>query len=107
MPIPRLTESDDVFSPIVQRAAKLICTSPEFDDLAKEIFGPETTTAAIGLTDPVERAAYRAQLDGIIAHLYGLTQEEFAYILTTFPIVKQEVKDAALFEYRALMPLVP
>ncbi len=107
LPVPRLTESDDVFFPIVERAAKLICTSPEFDDLAKEIFGPEATAATIGLTDPVERAACRAQLDGIIAHLYGLTQEEFAYILTTFPIVKQEVKDAALAEYRALMPLVP
>ena len=107
LPIPRLTQSDDIFFPIVQRAAKLICTSPEFDDLAKEIFGPEATAATIGLTDPVERAACRAQLDGIIAHLYRLTQEEFAHILTTFPIVKQEVKDAALAEYRALMPLVP
>lgn len=25
--------------PIVKRAARLICTTPEFDDLAKEIFG--------------------------------------------------------------------
>jgi len=107
LPIPCLTEADDVFFPIVERAAKLICTSPEFDDLAREIFGPEATAASIGATDPLERAQYRAQLDGIIAHLYGLTEEEFAYILTTFPIVKQDVKDAALAEYRALMPLVP
>lgn len=42
----------------------------------------------------------RAELDGMIAHLYGLTEEEFAHILSTFPIVKQEVKSAAMEEYR-------
>ena len=36
----------------------------------------------------------------MIAHLYGLTEEEFAYILTTFPVVPQAVKDAALEAYR-------
>lgn len=40
----------------------------------------------------------------MIAHLYGLTEEEFAYILTTFPLVAQDVKDAALAEYRARTP---
>jgi hypothetical protein len=41
----------------------------------------------------------RAELDAIIAHLYGLTPEEFAHILSTFPIVPQEVKAAALAEF--------
>lgn len=45
------------------------------------------------------------KLDGMIAHLYGLTEEEFAYILTTFPLVAQEVKNAALAEYRARAPV--
>ena len=39
LPVPRLTEKDAAFWPIVERAARLICTTPEFDDLAKEIFG--------------------------------------------------------------------
>jgi hypothetical protein len=41
-------------------------------------------------------------LDGLIAHLYGLTESEFAHILTAFPLVVQPVKDAALEAYRAV-----
>ncbi|MBE9216280.1 hypothetical protein IQ247_27070 [Plectonema cf. radiosum LEGE 06105] len=40
---------------------------------------------------------------GIIAHLYGLTEGEFGYILSTFPIVAEETKQAALSAYRDLM----
>ena len=36
----------------------------------------------------------------MIAHLYGLTEEEFAYILTTFPIVPEPVKVATINAYR-------
>jgi hypothetical protein len=32
----------------------------------------------------------------MIAHIYGLTEEEFAYILTTFPLVPEQVKQDAL-----------
>jgi hypothetical protein len=39
-------------------------------------------------------------LDAIIAYLYGLTEEEFAHILGTFPIVPEEVKDATMKEFR-------
>jgi hypothetical protein len=55
---------------------------------------------SILLTDPVERAKLRAELDGIIAHLYELTEEEFSYILTTFPLVPEPVKLAAHNAYR-------
>ena len=47
-----------------------------------------------------ERNKLRAELDGIIAHIYGLTEEEFAYILSTFPIVSQPQKVAAHNAYR-------
>jgi hypothetical protein len=100
MPVPRLTEKDAAFRPIVERAARLICTTPEFDDLAKEIFGTRATSRTVGTTQPVERAELRAELDGLIAHLYGLTEEEFAYILTTFPLVPDPVKVAAHNAYR-------
>ena len=101
LPVPRLDDQDPLFNAIAQRAAQLTCTTPEFDDLAKEIGlrGHEG-----GATDPAERARLRAELDGLIAHLYGLTEEEFAYILTTFPVVPQAVKDAALEAYRAFAP---
>jgi hypothetical protein len=97
LPVPRLTEKDPAFRPIVERAARLICTTPEFDDLAKEAgIGSHKK----GATNQVERARLRAELDGLIAHLYGLTEEEFAYILTTFPLVADPVKIAAHNAYR-------
>lgn len=40
-----------------------------------------------------------AELDALYAHLYGLTRDELAYILGTFPIVRR--KDEAKYgEYR-------
>jgi Putative DNA-binding domain len=100
-PIPRLTKADRTFQQIVDRAAKLICTTPEFDDLAAEVgLGSHTN----GITDETARAKLRAELDGIIAHLYHLTEPEFAHILSTFPIVPQATKDAALQAYRDLAP---
>lgn len=58
----------------------------------------------MGATDPAERGRLRSELDGLIAHLYGLTEEEFAYILTTFPLVSQDVRDAAMAAYRQFTP---
>ncbi len=49
--------------------------------------------------DEIRRAQLRADLDGLYGHLYGLTRDELAYILDTFPIVRR--KDEAQFgEYR-------
>ena len=151
LPVPRLTEKDAAFAPIVERAARLICTTPEFDDLAlaltprplsqkslgeretpvrdggasllasaPRLFAPEqpalgdafaaapappppatrTPTPLYGATDFAERARLGAELDGLIAHLYGLTEAEFAHILSTFPLVPEPVKVAAQNAYR-------
>jgi hypothetical protein len=100
--VPRLQKGDRYFSEIVHRAAQLICTTPEFDDLAQEV---GLGTHKNGITDETERAKLRAELDGTIAHLYNLTEAEFAHILTTFPIVPEPTKQAALEAYRALIPL--
>jgi hypothetical protein len=94
---PRLTEYDGAFCPIVERASRLSCTTPEYDDLAKEV-GLKSHKA--GATEPTERAKLRAELDGLVAHLYGLTEEEFASILTAFPLVPDPVRVAALNAYR-------
>ncbi len=96
MPVPRLTEKDPPFAPIVERSARLICTTPEFDALAKHV---GLKSHKDGATDPAQRAKLRAELDALIAHLYGLTEQEFAHILSTFPLVPHETKDAALAEF--------
>ncbi len=99
LPVPRLSSADAAFGPIVKRAAQLICTTPEFDALAKEVgMGSHKS----GVTALAARAQLRAELDGLIAHLYGLTETEFTHILTTFPIVAQPVKDVALESFRAV-----
>ena len=97
LPVPRLTTKDAAFAPIVDRAARLICITPEFDGLAK---GVGLSSHKKGATDPTERAKLRAELDALVGHLYGLTEEEFAYILTTFPLVPDPLKVAAQNAYR-------
>jgi hypothetical protein len=102
-PVPRLQEGDKWFTEIVERAAKLICTTPEFDDLLEDVKSNKEkgkSKEIVGVTDEVKRAKLRAELDGIIAHLYGLTEIEFAHILSTFPIVPDPTKQAALNAYR-------
>ncbi|MGA7239346.1 MAG: RNA-binding domain-containing protein, partial [Bryobacteraceae bacterium] len=101
IPVPRLNEPDPSFKAIVTRAARLICTESVFDDLARQL---GLASHEDGATDPAERARLRAELDGIIANLYGLTEEEFAYILTTFPVVPQQTKDAALAAFEEFAP---
>jgi hypothetical protein len=97
VPVPRLGKMDLKVTPIAGRAARLICTTPDFDDFAKEAgLGSHKQ----GATDPAERARLRVELDGLIAHLYGLTEAEFAHVLSTFPLVPEPVKIAALNAYR-------
>jgi hypothetical protein len=98
LPVPRLSAADSPIEEFVRRSAKLICTTPEFDGLAKEA-GLKPPTHRAGVMDPAARAKLRAELDAMVAHLYRLTEEEFAHILTTFPIVPEATKQAALDEF--------
>jgi len=99
LPVPRLTEQNTVFGMIVERAAKLICTAPEYKVLWETVMPGTPWSLNVVAVEQVERDLLRAELDGIIAHLYGLTEEEFRHILDTFPLVEQRVKDAALIAY--------
>lgn len=97
IPVPRVAQEDEAFRLMVDRSARLICTTPEFDDLAQSV---GLKGHQDGATDPHERAKLRAELDGLVAHLYGLSEEEFAHILKTFPLVVEPVKVAALNAWR-------
>jgi len=44
--------------------------------------------------DTGDRAQLRAEIDAHVAHLYGLSREDFAYILDTFPVLKKKEKKA-------------
>lgn len=103
LPVPRLSTKDKWYKPIVEKAAKLICTTAEYADLWQEVM-KTTWSEKIAATNEFERNTLRAELDGIIAHIYGLTEEEFVYILGTFPIVKAAQKELALAAYKTLAP---
>lgn len=40
--------------------------------------------------DTGDRAQLRAEIDAYVAHFYGLTRNDFAYILDTFPVLKKK-----------------
>jgi hypothetical protein len=96
-PVPRLLAENENYTALVTRSSQLSCTTAEFDELAIEagLRGHRD-----GATDPVERARLRAEIDGLVAHLYGLTDEEFLHMLATFPLVPEPVKVAAYNAFR-------
>ncbi len=97
--IPRLTKKDKWYKEIVERVAQLICTSDEFADLWQEVMKSKWSEKKAATTE-YERNKIRSELDGIIAHIYGLSEEEFAYILSTFPVVPQPQKVATQNAFR-------
>jgi hypothetical protein len=44
--------------------------------------------------DTGDRAQLRAEIDAYVAHLYGLSRDDFAYILDTFPVLKKKEEKA-------------
>lgn len=44
--------------------------------------------------DTGDRAQLRAEIDAYVAHLYGLSRDDFAYILNTFSVLKKKEKKA-------------
>lgn len=101
-PLPRLKLKDKWYKLIIERSIRLICTSAEFSELWQEVMKTKWNEKS-GATQDYERNKLRAELDGIIAHVYGLTEEEFTYILSTFPIVPQPQKVATLNAYRDIV----
>jgi hypothetical protein len=57
--------------------------------------------AATLMHSPVaaEQQPEYAELQGMVARLYGLTDAEFAHVLSTFPLIPEEIKSAALMQF--------
>ena len=92
LPMARLATDDARLRAIAIRSASLVCTRPAFDQLAQNAGLRDHHQ---GATDPAERARMRAEIDGLVAHLYGLSEAEFSHILASFPLVAEPVKIAA------------
>lgn len=139
LPLPRCDNEESNFfkDALVLRAARLVCSYPEYSNLWKAVFnsawqastfwypqlapinnyGPaheqeirrRLRDEAKDLTpewdnhcgvhdrlpdrrDTGDRAQLRAEIDAYVAHLYGLSRDDFAYILDTFPVLKKKEK---------------
>ena len=77
--IPRLTEKDSSFNKLVKKSAQLTCIGKEFNKLADEVGIPRG-----GVKNEKRRWKIQAEIDAIVAHIYGLTQKEYEHILGTF-----------------------
>ena len=90
-PIPRLDRGPE-FDAIARKTAQLVATTDEFKELEKEL-------DVKGITSENERSLARAQLDVMVAKLYGITKDELRYILTKFPIIDDKQKELILAQY--------
>ena len=78
--------SDQIQAYISEKAFKLTYTCLDLKPLADK-YG---YTGEPFTWDEEERFQLKCELDAIYGHLYGLTRDEFSYILETFPIVKRK-----------------
>jgi hypothetical protein len=104
LPVPRLGEGNAYFDAIVPRVARLICTTSEFDGLARQV-GMEPGNGATG---PAQRQRLKNEIDALVAGMYGLAAADLAHILYapyTFPLVDKSIKDGVMTEFRRLQAI--
>lgn len=75
LPVPRPREDSQEFARLVTLAKRL---------------------AAAGID---EDAAGYAELNAVASRLYGLTRDDYAHVLSTFPLIAREVRDQCLAAY--------
>ncbi|WP_262174608.1 BREX-1 system adenine-specific DNA-methyltransferase PglX [Haloarcula laminariae] len=76
--LPRLTDGDDWFHYISDRAARLNCYGEEFADMRERLGGIDAATTGD------ERQRLRAEIDAAAFHAYGLERREVEFILDDF-----------------------
>ncbi|MEI8245310.1 MAG: DNA methyltransferase [Lentisphaerota bacterium] len=98
----------DVYSKFNHRAAKYHNYGPIEEQHIRTRLAEEANnltsewTPACGVYDRTadrrdtgDRAQLRAEIDAYVAHLYGLSRDDFSYILDTFPVLQR--KELAIF----------
>jgi hypothetical protein len=80
--VPKLTDGDDWFHYISERAARLNCYGEEFAEMRERLGGIDPAT------DKSERKRLQAEIDAAAFHAYGLDREETAFVLDDFHRVR-------------------
>lgn len=101
LPVPRLQAGNLYFDALVPRAARLTCTTHHFAELWEEVMG-SAWDESVGATSDDERQGLRDEIDAIVAHLYGLSRDDFAHILGTFPLVFKDTEEGQAKKARLL-----
>ncbi len=102
VPVPRPEPLSPPFSSLVGLAARRTAVTAEFAGLWESAMGTFWFPPPAA-TDPAERARLAAEIDGRVARLYGLTEEELEHVLKTFPTIEEPERSAVLAAYRALV----
>lgn len=79
MPIPRPEKSDPRRRRIVELAGRLAASDERYGAWASAVGVPFGSVVT-----PKERAAMEAEIDALVAHLYGLSRTQMSHIFTTF-----------------------
>jgi hypothetical protein len=99
-PVPQPGEIGPAYEQLIVRAARLVRPVEEFSGLVDSM--------GLAAMDPQmsdeQRAGLRAEIDAIVAHLYGINDEELKHILATFPIVSEQTKRLILETFRNWKP---
>lgn len=95
LPFPRLVRGDPRAHRIIASVLRLVCTGPEMNNLwnmmAEKGYAPplEEGNVVPGSLGSDERLRLIAAIEAEVAMLFGLSRDEVAYILDTFPIVRK------------------
>jgi len=76
--LPRLTDGDDWFHYIAERAARLNCYGEEFKEMRERLGGIEAAT------EDQERRELQAEIDAAAFHAYGLERRDVKFVLDDF-----------------------
>ncbi len=94
--MPRPARWDDQSAEVIKAAARLLSSTPEMSPVWSVMAGrwpdefPMPWTRERACLDIRERATLRAEIDARVAMLYGLSAQEYARILSTFPLLDQD-----------------
>lgn len=96
LPIPRFDPNDPELKPLLSGVTKLSCVTPETSGVWNRLAQawpdklPSPWLHNVACLDIHQRAKLRAEVDARVAMLYGLSAQEYARILSTFPLLDQD-----------------
>jgi hypothetical protein len=85
LPVPRPPRDDPSWAHVVGLAGRLASIDERYAEFAAAVGVPA------GPLDPTEKAAMIAELDAVVAHLYGLERAELELMFEDFPATEAGV----------------